>query len=62
MDMMSSIASMAMEMNAAKFATSYSTDMIEKNMNMQEEIAQGLLEMLPPAPPPASPHIIDIYA
>lgn len=60
MNMMTSIASMATEMSAAKFAMSYSVGIIKKDMETQEQMAQNLLEMLPPVPSGAQ--FIDTYA
>lgn len=58
--MMESIASMATSMSAAQLATSYSMSMAKKSMDATEEIAQGILEMLPPTP--GQGQYIDTYA
>ena len=58
--MMESIASMATSMSAAQFATTYSMSMAKKSMDVTEDIAQKMLEMLPPAP--GQGQYIDTYA
>ena len=62
MNMMDSIASMATEMRAAQLAMSYSVGVMEKTMDAQEDVLLGLMEMLPPNPPPTDAQFIDIYA
>lgn len=62
MDLMSSIASMATEMSAAKFAMDYSVSITKKSMDAQETLAQGFLEMLPQGPAPSEAQFIDTYA
>lgn len=58
--MMDSIAGMATNLSTAKLAVNYSVSMTKKVMDSQEQVAQGLLEMLPPAP--AKGEFIDVYA
>lgn len=60
MEMMDSVARMAMEMNSTRFATEYSMAVTKKVMDNQEMAAQQMLQMLPPPPPKGS--IIDTYA
>lgn len=63
MDMMNSIAAMAMDMSAAQTAVSYSTAVTKKVMDTQEMAAQELLSMLPATPAaPAKGTYIDVYA
>ena len=50
MDMMNSIASTAMSMNAAKLEQQYSISMQKKAMDVEELALQELQEMLPPSP------------
>ena len=50
MDMMNSIASTAMSMNAAKLEQQYSISMQKKAMDVEELALQELQEMLPPIP------------
>lgn len=58
--MMDSIASMAMDMKAAQFATEYSLAVTKKVMDTQELAAQEMIEMLPPTQPMGD--FIDTYA
>lgn len=60
--MMGSIASMAMEMSAASFATNYSLSVTKKMMDSQELAGQELLKMLEAVPTPAKGDYIDVYA
>lgn len=61
--MMESIASMAMGMSAASFATNYSMAVTKKMMDAQELAGQELLNMLPDIPAgPAKGQFIDVYA
>lgn len=62
--MMESIASMAMDMSAANFATNYSLSVTKKMMDTQELAAQELLNMLPDQAAPMIPKgdFIDVYA
>ncbi|NCE65513.1 putative motility protein [Pseudoflavonifractor sp. 524-17] len=60
--MMESIASMAMSMSAAQFATNYSMSVTKKMMDTQELAGQELLRMLPATPAPAKGQYIDTYA
>ena len=57
MDMLNSIASGAMSMNAAQLAQQYSISMEKKAMEVEELALQELQEMLPP-----SPYGFDVYA
>lgn len=57
MDMMSSIASAAMSMSAAKLAQSYDIAVTKKSMETEELALQELTQMLPP-----SPYQFDTYA
>lgn len=50
MDMMNSIASSAMQMNAAQLEQQYSISMQKKAMDVEELALQELQEMLPPSP------------
>ena len=60
--MMESIASMAMGMSAASFATNYSLSVTKKMMDSQELAGQELLKMLEAVPTPAKGDSIDVYA
>ena len=60
--MMESIASMAMGMSAASFATNYSLSVTKKMMDSQELAGQELLKMLDAVPTPAKGDYIDVYA
>lgn len=60
--MMESIASMAMGMSAASFATNYSLSVTKKMMDSQELAGQELLKMLEAVPAPAKGQYIDTYA
>ena len=60
--MMESIASMAMGMSAASFATNYSLAVTKKMMDSEEMAAQELMKMLEAVPTPAKGQYIDIYA
>ncbi len=60
--MMESIASMAMSMSAASFATNYSLSVTKKMMDSQELAGQELLKMLEAVPAPAKGQYIDTYA
>lgn len=60
--MMESIASMAMSMSAASFATNYSLSVTKKMMDSQELAGQELLKMLEAVPAPAKGQYIDVYA
>lgn len=60
--MMESIASMAMGMSAASFATNYSLSVTKKMMDSQELAGQELLKMLEAVPSPAKGQYIDTYA
>ena len=60
--MMESIASMAMGMSAATFATNYSLSVTKKMMDSQELAGQELLKMLEAVPTPAKGDYIDVYA
>ena len=60
--MMESIASMAMGMSAASFATSYSLSVTKKMMDSQELAGQELMKMLEAVPAPAKGQYIDTYA
>ena len=50
MDIMNSIASSAMQMNAAKLEQQYSISVQKKAMDVEELALQELQEMLPPSP------------
>lgn len=58
--MMESIAGMAMDMQAAQFATNYSMAVTKKMMDTQELAAQEMLAMLPPTQ--GMGEFIDVYA
>ncbi|MCI8539678.1 MAG: putative motility protein [Oscillospiraceae bacterium] len=63
--MMESIASMAMSMKSAEFASNYSIAVTKKMMDTQELAAQELMNMLPDTPAAAGPALgqyIDTYA
>ena len=60
--MMESIASMAMGMSAASFATNYSLSVTKQMMDSQELAGQELLKMLEAVPTPAKGDYIDVYA
>lgn len=62
--MMNSIASMAMDMSAASFATEYSLAITKKMMDTQELAGQELINMLPDTASMAPPKgdFIDVYA
>ena len=61
--MMESIASMAMDMSAANFATNYSISVTKKMKDTQELAAQELLNMLPDqAAMVPKGDFIDVYA
>ena len=60
--MMESIASMAMGMSAASFATNYSMAVTKKMMDSQELAGQELAKMLEAVPTPAQGQYIDVYA
>ena len=60
--MLESIASMAMGMSAASFATNYSLSGTKKMMDSQELAGQELLKMLEAVPTPAKGDYIDVYA
>ena len=60
--MMESIASMAMGMSAASFATNYSMAVTKKMMDTQELAGQELMKMLEAVPAPAKGQYIDVYA
>jgi len=59
---MESIASMAMGMSAASFATNYSMAVTKKMMDSQELAGQELAKMLEAVPAPAKGNYIDVYA
>lgn len=50
MSMMNSIAAMGMSMAATQFQQNYSIAITKNVMQNQEQIAQGLLEMMPSDP------------
>lgn len=60
--MMESIASMAMSMSAASFATNYSMAVTKKMMDSEELAGQELAKMLEAVPTPAKGQFIDVYA
>ncbi len=60
--MMESIASMAMDMSAASFATQYSLSVTKKMMDTQELAAQEMLNMLPDIQSLPKGQYIDTYA
>lgn len=60
--MMESIASMAMGMSAASFATNYSMAVTKKMMDTEALAGQELAKMLEAVPTPAKGQYIDIYA
>ena len=60
--MMESIASMAMGMSAASFATNYSLSITKKMLDTQELAGQELVKMLEAVPTPAKGQYIDVYA
>ena len=60
--MMESIASMAMGMSAASFATNYPLAATKKMMDSQELAGQELVKMLEAVPSPAKGQYIDTYA
>lgn len=60
--MMESIASMAMGMSAASFATNYSLAVTKKMMDSQEMAGQELMKMLEAVPAPPKGNYIDVYA
>ena len=60
--MMESIASMAMGMSAASFATNYSLAVTKKMMDTEELAGQELARMLQAVPTPAKGQYIDVYA
>ena len=60
--MMESIASMAMGMSAASFATNYSLSVTKKMMDSQELAGQELRKRLDAVPTPAKGDYIDVYA
>ncbi len=60
--MMESIASMAMGMSAASFATNYSMAVTKKMMDSQELAGQELMKMLEAVPTPSKGDFIDVYA
>ena len=60
--MMESIASMAMGMSAASFATNYSLAVTKKMMDSQELAGRELVKMLEAVPSPAKGQYIDTYA
>lgn len=60
--MMESIASMAMGMSAASFATNYSLAVTKKMMDSQEMAGQELMKMLEAVPAPPKGQYIDVYA
>ncbi|MBD5133600.1 MAG: putative motility protein [Clostridiales bacterium] len=60
--MMESIASMAMGMSAASFATNYSLSITKKMLDTQELAGQELVKMLDAVPTPAKGQYIDVYA
>lgn len=61
--MMDAIASMAMDMSAAKFSTEYALAMTKKTMDIQEMAGQELLNLLPQQSPMVPMgDFIDTYA
>ena len=60
--MMESIASMAMGMSAASFATNYSLAVTKKMMDTEQLAGQELVKMLQAVPTPAKGQYIDVYA
>ena len=60
--MMESIASMAMGMSAASFATNYSLAVTKKMMDSEEMAGQELMKMLEAVPAPPKGKYIDVYA
>ena len=60
--MMESIASMAMGMSAASFATNYSMAITKKMMDTEQLAVQELAKMLEAVPTPAKGQYIDVYA
>lgn len=58
--MVDSIAQTAMGMSAAQFSMAYATSVTKMVMDTQEEAAQAMMEMLPPAP--GMGQYIDTYA
>ncbi|MBQ2698021.1 MAG: putative motility protein [Clostridia bacterium] len=62
---MMDVASAAMSMAAEQLAVSYTMSMAKKAMDTTEMAAQGMLNMLPATPPPATVakgQYIDVYA
>ena len=60
--MMESIASMAMGMSAASFATNYSMAVTKKMMDTQELAGQELMKMREAVPEPAKGQFFDVFA
>lgn len=60
--MMESIASMAMGMSAASFATNYAMSVTKKMMDSEELAAQEMMKMLEAVPTPPKGQYIDVYA
>ena len=59
--MMESIAAVATEMSTARMAVEYSMALMDKTMEQQETVAQGLVQMMLP-PVPQKGDFIDTYA
>ena len=62
MDMMNSIATMAMSLSAAKFQQDYSISVAKKAMDTQELAVQEILKTLPQTSNPVSSAHFDVYA
>jgi len=63
MDIMNSIASSAMRMNAAQIGQQYAISVQKKAMDVEEMALQELQAMLPPsAASAASPYTLDVRA
>ena len=62
MDMMNDIAAMGMQMKAADFAQQYSGSVMKKVMDLPEQAAELLTDMLSAAPVAPKGQYIDVYA
>ena len=62
MDMMNSIAATGMQMSAAEFAQNYSMSVMKKAMDLSEQPAELLADMLPAAAAIPKGQYIDVYA
>lgn len=61
MDLMNSIAAMSMQMKAADFAQNYSMSVMKKVMDLPEQTAELLADMMPAAAVAPKGQYIDVF-